>query len=784
MAATMTLTKADTGVAPSVEATLPQTVTSATFKNMEKRRKWYEFIEEQGYYVVVDDPFSGKQGEIDMEKLENDVYLMTPDFENMIDTIDKCDDFNVLADKEADIRVFISEQAPDEQWKYEVILQDVLADRTENLKENARHYAKNDSEFKEVLDAIRDYDNIEYTSKDLEAEGLGYIDTVHPSAQDAYVEVLDKAIHCRNQALLQKVHQIITTRRIDNYQAEKLGLGRNDNRYPADEPLTDEDKVIIDRIMSQVELTFQSLSYCDAPGCGCVSRTDFSDLISNGDIKMEAFKYLIEAGHISLDDKGKAWALKTFGDILGKSGYNNFCGMSDRIHERTMFMFEWLKTECPDDMIAWRDPEYNQCLMRCAINGSHDDRQRMYIQMLFDIGPEKWVFDRTTNGDIAYIVRHPEIASEMKRLDPTDPGNRAHSMIYWAARLGEPELVRMFVKQAVKMGTPLDYYVVDYVAGDPWMNDKTILRIMPIIPCLLQCAATNNDPTYLQEMADCIKILMENGVNPNEPIVYSTVKDLYETTTKKNADGQYDGMIYIPMDLDESTKLVSIIGQVINLQDILRLYKFEYVGSPIMEVFADLEIIGIYNAQKQLGVVDDDFPIHSDWFVDCGRDKKDYYSGKFYDVLYKHEMTKDPAELALIKVELDDLISEYKDKIEEIKTAYQNYKPVYDARVAIEKERGYDYFTSKELGRDWKTTTELKNADSEYCSLRDESSKLHTECATLMIELKKECIWDQHHMWKWTPHIQDAEAEYSALNDDFQMWKRENNPPEQIARQL
>lgn len=305
-----------------------------------------------------------------------------------------------------------------------------------------------------------------------------------------------------------------------------------DHRKKNDMPLS-EIIVELENLLKTISLNDVHVSGCI---CGCRVRNTFWDKVSYASVRQDVLQWLIDQKHIDLtnvDMQNKM--LKTFCDLLSKSGVCNTPDMPEEIHSMTLFFFG-LFEKYPSFLErakTFRTDDYGVSLLHATFYGHDPERKKEYVNKLIDLG-------------ITLMLTNPYYEDDELRDQISKCGlkNIGQSPIYLAALEDNDILKRLL--QMPNSENHLLSYDSNYLS-----NSNHVF--LPIVPYLLIRMATWKQQNYIQEVAVNIKILLEDGrVDLSLPICYGHTDVIH------------------------------------NITDILHYYGYYYPGSPIMQVFVNL----------------------------------------------------------------------------------------------------------------------------------------------------------------------------------------------------
>ncbi len=368
--------------------------------------------------------------------------------------------------------------------------------------------------------------------------------------------------------------------------------GYGDERRKNDRPLS-EIIVELEKLFKVVSLNDVHTSRCI---CGCKVKSTFWERVSYASVRIDILQWLIEQKHIDLETNldMQNRMLRTFCDLLNKSGACNTPEMPEELHNMTMFFFDLL-TKYPSFLERakiYRTEDYGVSLLHAVFYGYDYERKKVYANRLIDIGITLMLTNAYYEDD--------ELRDQIAKCQLNNVGQ---SPIYLAA-LEDP----VILKRMLQMPNA-DVHLLSY---DSYYLSTSNHGFFPIIPRLLVNMSTWKQQKYIQEVADCIKILLEDGrVDLTLPICY----------------GKSDAIH--------------------NITDILHYYGFCYPDSPVMQVFSDLGI----ELPPQLDIDFKNF---------CDDDRMKSWKGKEspYDVFFgKYRYTKDPTQFPCIRAELEEMLA-------------------------------------------------------------------------------------------------------------------------------
>jgi hypothetical protein len=743
------------GLSKEVEKKLPQTISLEMLQNE---------IGYDDYYVAEDDEW----------KAEDVVYGDSEFMEKHLNGIQSCDknDINPLVN---DAVEWIESNRDDNRNYYVYVLRKELKSMNNKIVREQKAIVRSDTDFMKIISKVDDYGG-DHTTVKLIAEANSYIlEFAINGMIEFYEMILSERVHTRNQYFVKTLLKLICS------ETKKDPNGDNSWGivYLDDEEMTNEKKDIVATHLANVSLDHQMLSYCSAPGCGCVDRSSVLTTFSSGNISMKTFKYLIEQKFIHVDtDEMKDWCFRCLTDMFSSCG--NCTGTSvraDRIHERTMYFMKWLSEQCPIDMINYRDPIYNQCLMRLAISGQWEEKYKEYVEFLWNMSTiiykesnganGAWFFTKTTDEPVGHgnydseLASMKEYAGAKKYYDAFD-GKGGQTMFYWFARNGWVDLLREICQFALETNQCLDTYNVSFVCGDLFINShnnapsKKVYCFMTIIMEILCGISQCQSPDFLQESADCIEVLLQNGVSASHPIVY------FEMVGSN----------------DDAIKPTFAKTMELSVRDFLKLYKFDYNGSPIMN------ILGPHIFDQELHNIPDDFEVCYGWLEQKNPDElieKIKFDGCWdmqprslrwdsksvlEQILHFHRNTKDPATLALVKEHcLDFLLNKFMKCLPKFSAAVDMYNKVKNAYDAHKTLNGYDWeqvnvITKEEDPIFWKLNLANASGRREFDSIIEK------------LNIKSMFGFSQRHNWKFAPHIKQFVEEYETVVKEFCIIKK------------
>jgi len=313
----------------------------------------------------------------------------------------------------------------------------------------------------------------------------------------------------------------------------------------------------IDDILSRTSLNAVHESRC-IPECGCKVKDSFWENVTYGCVKISVLKYLIEKKYIDFANVSmRRKLLETFADLLNKSGCENVKGQSARIHATTEFFFKILSENMLEEMRSYRGSSYGESLIHSAFYGHHFERKKGYVNRLIDLGVNLCL---TRNPPVGDENHSEDLAKQIWRVVNagyiSSENLVGQSPIYLAALEGLPEILKRLLALS---GADLHLKSYDYHWYDTEYSSEDRASRYSIRPIVAQVlagwAAGTKDVEYLKDTAECIRLLIKAGADPMLPILYPT--EVFEQ---------------------------------LNISDFLEYFGYVYPGSPVAEVFVELNI--------------------------------------------------------------------------------------------------------------------------------------------------------------------------------------------------
>ncbi|AYV77259.1 MAG: hypothetical protein Barrevirus25_2 [Barrevirus sp.] len=336
------------------------------------------------------------------------------------------------------------------------------------------------------------------------------------------------------------------------------------------EPLDDKMKVNITKYLTNQNLSDTHISTCS---CGCKNTTSFWKTIPYGFVRIDILTYLLEQKFIDLEkEKDRSNMFIAFSGLLHNSGIQNTKGQDINVHELTMFFFEILGPYCSNYK--------EKSLIHAAFYGYDYERKKIYVNILLNLGCQITFIELDKD-----FLKHFKVEIVDKCL--------GQSPLYLAMQGHEEILDRLLLLEEAK--TNVNTY-------DNYYNDGR-RTVLPMILGQLLNDAKVKKPEFLQETANCFRILIEKG---NYDI---------------NLLAHYDD------------------GTCHNITDYLNYYGYNYPNSPIMEVFSNLILPEPLDPDCKNYIV-----------------RERLYVTPFTTVLEKYKYMKDPTKYHIVIAELEEVL--------------------------------------------------------------------------------------------------------------------------------
>ena len=347
--------------------------------------------------------------------------------------------------------------------------------------------------------------------------------------------------------------------RIVSYHSDQNGdFQIRDHLLNPDEIISDTLAKRIDNILSKIDLNATHESICNMPDCRCEETDSLWRNIEFGCVKICAIKYLIEKKYIDFANEfTRRQLLITFAHLLEHSGVENNKGMSDRIHITTEYFFKILSENMLDDIRTYRDSCYGQSLIHYAFYGYDLNRMKIYINRLIDLGVNLYLthnppaddsnFCQHLTNQINMIINFGYITSE---------NLIGQSPITLAASNGFVDILKKLVAIPGADQHLKSYYAHYYETDLSKESRPAYYSFRPIIASVLAGdACLTKDVQYLNEVAECIRILIDSGADPLLPIWYPAEE-----------------------------------FQVLNISDFLAHFEYIYPESPVLNAFENVAL--------------------------------------------------------------------------------------------------------------------------------------------------------------------------------------------------
>lgn len=354
-------------------------------------------------------------------------------------------------------------------------------------------------------------------------------------------------------------HSIEDFLRIVSYRSDQNGDFQNrDYLLNADEIISDTLAKKIDNILSKINLDVTHESVCNMPHCRHKENDSFWRNIEFGCVKICVIKYLIEKKYIDFTNEfTRRKLLVTFSHLLEHSGVENSKGMSDRIHITTEYFFKILSENMLDDVRTFRDNCYGQSLLHYAFYGYDINRMKIYINRLIDLGVNLYLTHNPPVNDsdlsqhltnqINVIINSGYVMSE---------NLIGQSPIALAASDGFVDILKRLIAIPGADQHLKSYYAHYYETDYSKESKPAYYSFRPIIASVLAGdACLTKDVQYLNEVAECIRVLIDAGADPLLPILY-------------------------PMEE----------FQILNISDFLAHFEYIYPESPVFNAFENITL--------------------------------------------------------------------------------------------------------------------------------------------------------------------------------------------------
>lgn len=361
------------------------------------------------------------------------------------------------------------------------------------------------------------------------------------------------------------------------YDDNTYDTSDSDNDSNVVVPLTRKQKIV--NALKNMSINEVHIATCF---CGCREQESLWNNIPYGVIDLDILQFLIDEKYIDLaNEEIRNKLLQSLASLLSNSGIENNEGMSDRIHETTLFLFTCLG----ESILTFRGHEYGESLIHSAFYGHHHERKNEYIMRMLDLGCPLSLTNAFYEND-----------EGQKQLDELPIRYCGQSPIYLAADGGHSEILERMLnidQETVKI------HLQSY---DSYYCSREGYAFVPIVPRLLLHYAGAKKSEWLIELSKDIKTLIKYGYDIHLPIYSGNTKNQH------------------------------------NITDYLRYYQYDYLGSPIMELFDDLP-----------EALDPEFKN----FQERERSR---YDNDYDMVLRKYQYLKDPTKYHLILTELETLL--------------------------------------------------------------------------------------------------------------------------------
>ena len=347
----------------------------------------------------------------------------------------------------------------------------------------------------------------------------------------------------------------------------------------------EEVKQNLSRILQHVSFNDFHIASCI---CGCGVKDTFWQCIEYGSIRLDILKYLFESKLIDLDNHDQRQKiLKVFSQVLSNSGVSNTEGMTDRIHNITLFLFE-IFLPYPDAVKSFSG-SYKESLVHSAFYGHHHERKEQYVLMLLNIGCVPGLTQINADDDSCGFEITQKFSANGEQV--------GQSVIYLASCGDHQHILQRLVAEESPIRDQLNSY---QYSCQTQIDQKVFSEryvFVPIVMNMLMHFSKAKKAEWMESTAKDIEMLIKAGYDLSLTASYYDVRG---TCILKH-----------------------------NITDFLNHYKYIYPGSPIMKLFADLGI-------KLPAPLDR----NEMFFWDDGPSR---YDDEFAKVLRKHQYTKDPA---------------------------------------------------------------------------------------------------------------------------------------------
>lgn len=348
------------------------------------------------------------------------------------------------------------------------------------------------------------------------------------------------------------------------------------------------------QVLKDIDLFYEEdkKEYCV---CGVLEHhtVSFWKTFDLANIRIDVLKYMIDNKFLDItDDRVQTKMVNILSDLLADSNVENLPSMCDKIRELTLFLLDWLSSTVPEKLCEFRTGYCQYGLIQSALHGNHSEYSQDYVIKLLDLGVPLY---RVVLPDKTGEFYCKKLIEQIEQLNIKEFG---HTPVFSVACHGyEKSVKKMLEKKPF-----LDSYQESFDDRGDYKEKYYMFEPM-ILGVLEQCAEVK-DVQFHKQVANCIKMLIDAGIDLSLPVLYGRSK------TMKH-----------------------------NITDYLNYYGHNYKDSPIMEAFSGIKLPEPFD------------PEFAFFYEDRERDWIDNY----HKLLNKYKYVKDPAKFKFIRKELDKL---------------------------------------------------------------------------------------------------------------------------------